>query len=109
MSKKNLFGLRVAKVLTEYHVVLNAGWEDEVSPGMQFVVFSVGEEIKDPDTGASLGLLEYVKGTVEVEHVQPRMCVCISTIRGNALINIASGGRPKLQNVQEGDYARRTT
>ena len=64
----------VAEVLGGRKVVLNKGSQDGISDGDRFVVFSTGEEIHDPRTGESLGILEKVKGKGEVIHVQDNMC-----------------------------------
>ena len=70
---------KVAKVVDEYTLVINRGESDGVSEGDKFLVYSVGEEVKDPDTGEVLGDFEDVKGTGEVVHVQGKM----STIESN--------------------------
>ena len=64
----------VAKIISERKVVLNKGSQDGISDGDQFVVFSLGEEIHDPKTSESLGILEDIKGKGEVIHVQNHMC-----------------------------------
>lgn len=64
---------RVAKVIDEYRVVINRGADDGVRPGRKYVLFSIGEEVSDPDSGVSLGRLEILKGLGEVIHVQSKM------------------------------------
>ena len=64
----------VAKVIDSQTVVLNKGALDGISEGNKFVVFSLGEEVHDPKTGESLGILEEVKGKGKVVHVQDRVC-----------------------------------
>ena len=64
----------VCEILSNRRVVLNRGTQDGISEGDEFVVFSLGEEISDPKTGESLGMLEKIKGKGEVVHVQDRMC-----------------------------------
>ena len=64
----------VAKVIDRQTVVLNKGAQDGISEGSKFVVFSLGEEVHDPKTGESLGILEEVKGKGQVVHVQDRVC-----------------------------------
>jgi hypothetical protein len=41
--------------------------------GQPVVVFELGEEIIDPDSGASLGRLEHAKGTLIAYHVQAKL------------------------------------
>ena len=66
---------KVARILSDEEVVLNVGSEDDVTEGMEFVIFSVseGDRIVDPETGADLGAIETTKGRVKVHHVQDRI------------------------------------
>ncbi|WP_294275089.1 hypothetical protein [uncultured Sphingomonas sp.] len=75
---------RVARVIDEYTVVLNKGSADGVQRNDKFLIYGVGEDVIDPDTGESLGALEMVRGTVRVEHLQERVC----TVRSNQTIKI---------------------
>ncbi len=50
----------------EGEVVINSGQEAGVKVGATFVVYRLGEEMKDPDTGESLGAEEAKVGTIEV-------------------------------------------
>lgn len=105
-----------------FNVVLNVGIEDGYSTGSRFLIFELGPEIFDPDTEASLGHFEVVKGIGRISHVQSRQCtvrsqetkmVAVQKRSLNALA-IAAGGlteemvertapfrKPKI-----GDYAR---
>lgn len=74
------FPARVAKVLDEYRLVINRGEEHGIKRGQRVLVYKPSEEIFDPETGKSLGVLELVKGTGKVIHVQPEM----STIESDA-------------------------
>ena len=62
---------KVAEIIDEYTVVINRGHKDGVEEDMRFVIYELGEEIKDPD-GGSLGKFEYVKAKVEVVNVQEK-------------------------------------
>ena len=64
----------VAEICNERKVVLNKGSNDGISNGDKFVVFNLGEEVHDPKTGESLGILEEIKGKGKVIHVQDHMC-----------------------------------
>jgi hypothetical protein len=111
--------LRVAKVLDEFRVVLNAGENDGVKLGMVFVIFSIGEKVIDPESKDILGRLEIVKGRVRIEHVQANMSIGHSSDtyeRPRQLTGIlALQAGPeltetisrRLENVAEGDRARR--
>lgn len=62
------------------NVSLNVGSNDGVQKDDKFLVYSLSDhEILDPDTGESLGYLEFVKGTGKVVHVQDKMCTITST------------------------------
>lgn len=78
MSGDN-FLATVAFVQDAFNVVLNKGVSDNVSIGDVFIVYEIGGEIKDPDTGKSLGALEIVKGRGKVTHIQENMC----TVKSN--------------------------
>tara|TARA_R110001592_G_scaffold167023_3_gene402311 strand:- start:1796 stop:2218 length:423 start_codon:yes stop_codon:yes gene_type:complete len=63
----------VAKVIDEFTVVINRGRGDGIAVGSRFLIFGIGDEIIDPETGKSLGQLELVKGIGTVTHVQDAM------------------------------------
>jgi len=77
---------KVAKVASvsedNQTVVINQGSADGVAIGQRFLIYSIGQEIKDPDSGESLGNLEVVKGTGKVTHVQQRMATISSDMKG---------------------------
>jgi hypothetical protein len=56
-------------------IVFNKGSRDGVTPGQHFVIYQEGDDILDPETKASLGKLEVVKGRIIAEHVQETMTV----------------------------------
>jgi hypothetical protein len=74
---------RVARILSEFQLVLNVGSAQGVEPDMRFVVFEEGDEVIDPETGGSLGRLELVKGEVIVTHAQEGMSIVTSQRRDN--------------------------
>jgi hypothetical protein len=65
---------RVARVLDGYRLVLNVGRVDGVRTHHNFLVFGIGPDIIDPETGENLGALEVVRGRGKVEHLQERFC-----------------------------------
>ena len=73
--------MKVAKIIDEFTLVINKGREDVVSEGERFLIYSIGEEILDPDTKKSLGKLEIVKGTGKVLHVQSRLSTISSDMK----------------------------
>jgi hypothetical protein len=54
-------------------VMINRGDGTGIAIGQKWDVFSKGEELIDPDTGASLGFEEFPVGTVEIIRVTPSM------------------------------------
>lgn len=69
----------VVKIINEFTVVVNKGAKDGVKLGHRYLIYGLGDELCDPDTGESLGRLEIVRGTGKVIHVQDRM----ATIRSD--------------------------
>lgn len=63
---------RVIRVLNPYEVVINLGANDGVTHGSRFLVYALGDEIVDPETGEPLGRLEDVRGRGAAKHVQER-------------------------------------
>jgi len=63
----------VARILNDESIVINRGSAHGVREGMRFAIFTELEEVKDPETGASLGRLELVKARVVASHVQENM------------------------------------
>lgn len=87
-TKNNLvspvFPAKVVKIINDSRIVINRGEEHGIRKGMKTLIYSLSdEEIKDLDTGESLGYLEIVKGTGVVIHTQPTM----STIESDKKIN----------------------
>ena len=79
-----LYPASVVRIIDEYTVVINRGSDHAVSKGDQFLVYYVDpEELKDPETGESLGTLEIVRGTGSAVHVQPK----ITTIKSNRSVS----------------------
>lgn len=66
--------LKIAAVLNDYKVVINAGADNGIRKGQRYLIYALSDhEIIDPDTGKSLGYLEIVKGTGVIIHVQDKM------------------------------------
>lgn len=105
-----------------WEVVLNIGAQDGVNLNQKYVIFSLGPELKDPNTGESLGCFEVVRGQGRVTHVQERMCTLRSQNTRweprtalNAMVSI-TGGRVSgelqevaapFEEIYVGDLARR--
>lgn len=67
---------KIVKIINEYRVVVNAGSNESIHDGDILEVYVPGTEVTDPDTGESLGTLDYVKAKLRVTDVFPKMCVC---------------------------------
>ncbi len=64
---------KVVKIIDEYRIVFNRGERDGINLNERYLVFEIGEEIFDPDTGESLGRIEIIKGKGKVTHIQEKM------------------------------------
>ena len=73
MSEERDFPAKVAKIINNKTIVINRGFDDNVKKGDSFLVYAIGEEIIDPETGESLGKLEIVRGRAIAEHIQEKM------------------------------------
>ena len=82
---------KVARVLNAREVALNKGSDDGVKVGMVFkILSSKGSDIKDPDTGESIGSVDIEKTSVKVTAVQYRVSVA-ETFRTRK-VNVGGGG-----------------
>lgn len=80
MSKK----INVIKIIDDDTLVINIGSDDGVTMSNEFLVYSLDEELFDPDTNESLGRLELVKGKGIPQHIQEK----ITTIKSNTFKKI---------------------
>jgi hypothetical protein len=67
--------IKVAHIESAVELVINAGSKDGIEEGQRFQVYSMGEEITDPETGESLGTLEKIRGIGRITHVQDRIAI----------------------------------
>lgn len=77
MTEKKKKTMKIAKIISTKQVVINAGSDDGLKEGDKLeIIDKIGtEDIKDPDTGESLGKLDVSKGTVYVSKVYPKMAI----------------------------------
>ena len=83
---------RVVKIINDMKVVVNAGSSDLIERGSKLEIYTIGEEVIDPDTNKSLGTLDTIKAYIEVVDVFPKMCICRNTETKtyNALLGLQS-------------------
>lgn len=74
----NILTGRVVKVIDEYRLVINKGSDDGVTVNNQFLIYHLGEELFDPETKQSLGVLELVCGEGKPEHIQAHMTTLVT-------------------------------
>lgn len=99
---------KIARIIDEYSVVINGGKDCGIAPGDKFEILSPGLEIADPDTGESLGTLDFIKARIVARDVFPKMSVCMSQDYNSALVaSIATAmiGKPAELNVASEDIA----
>ncbi|HAV23769.1 MAG: hypothetical protein A2X67_04990 [Ignavibacteria bacterium GWA2_55_11] len=87
------WGGKVLKVNADGTILIKPGSEGGVKPGDEFVVVRKGEEIKDPDTGLSMGAEEEQVGEIAVVE---------DALKGKAAKAKVAGGAK----VQVGDIVR---
>lgn len=68
--------MKVAKIISTKQIVVNAGKKDGLDIGDELeIVGQVGDPVKDPDTGKTLGTLDYLKGRVTVTTTYEKMSI----------------------------------
>lgn len=65
----------VAEVIDRTTVVVNGGKNFGIRIGMHCIIYGEGQEIIDPKTNESLGVLELLRGKAIVTQVQEKLCV----------------------------------
>lgn len=79
----DVFPAKVVSTIPNIHgeidsVTINRGKEQGIKNGQTFVIYALGNEVFDPDTNESLGILEIPKGQGTVVHVQEKMATILS-------------------------------
>lgn len=62
-------------------IVVNLGAEHGINDRSTFLIYVIGDDIIDPDSGASLGKLEKIHGRGKAKHVQARMTTVVPMTR----------------------------
>lgn len=99
---------KIIRIVDEQRIVVNVGLEHGVHPGDKFHILEIGEELRDPDSGQSLGVLELVKGVMEALHVQEKISLLMTVLNPDRVVSpstsvlsatlaqTSSGGRPQM-------------
>lgn len=66
---------KVVRILDDKKVIVDLGSDDKVKEGMKFVIYEQSEEIFDPDTGDSLGIIDIIKHRLKVVNVMEKMSI----------------------------------
>lgn len=74
---------KVADVVNQYKLVINKGSTGGIKQDQRFLVYTIGEEIFDPDTKESLGNLDIVRGTGRVIYVTALYAIIESDMKRN--------------------------
>jgi curli biogenesis system outer membrane secretion channel CsgG len=90
--------IKVASVQAEGQVILNQGGV-RMKEGMLLEIFTMGEEIFDVDTQESLGRVENLVATVEVQRVEPTMSFA-KVVEGDAS-KVSTGLVCRVKEVQK--------
>ncbi len=84
LSPKGTFPAKVVKVIDDYKLVINRGEISGIREGQRMLVYNTSEEeIKDPQTGESLGYLDLVRGTGTIIFVQEKISILQSDRTNN--------------------------
>jgi len=67
--------MKIVKIIDSDNYVINAGSNQGLRLGDKVVVYLLGEEIFDPESGKSMGILELPKLQCHVTHVQDTMAI----------------------------------
>lgn len=89
---------KVAKIVDEYHVVVNCGSEHGVEEGMDFMVYRKEGSVQDPDTGEELGELEHPLAKLKPEHIMEKMTLMASNeteVRTESVFNFPTFQKKK--------------
>lgn len=66
---------KVVKILNNYQIIADVGYADGVKKDMNFIIYTEGEEILDPDTKKPLGKIEHLKARIEPLHIQEKITI----------------------------------
>ncbi|MEE6716150.1 hypothetical protein [Schleiferilactobacillus harbinensis] len=88
---------KIAKIIDDHTIVINAGENKGIKENQKFqIIGKKGKEVKDPDTGESLGRLDELKGYVFATTIYPNMTIATSPARSamgltNSIAGLTTG------------------
>jgi hypothetical protein len=74
MENNTLF--KVIRILDEYRIVINAGADRHITEQCYFQIIGANNEIIDPETKQSMGMIHSVKELVRPILIEDQFCVC---------------------------------
>lgn len=111
---------KVVKIINPTTVVINAGSQNGLRKGAKLLIVRLDEEVRDPESGEVLEVLELVIGEAEAIHVQDKITTIESTnykptrtkkryspfdfIPSTIEENITPNEKEPFKNVEQGDY-----
>jgi hypothetical protein len=109
---------KVIRRLDAFKFVISRGSDAGVKVGDTYLMFRLGDNLNDPDTGEDLGPLEIVVGRAKVSHVQPRIStlesVEVTVVPGQRKIVRREPNRyeslfsnaPRVEEIEEGSQRK---
>ena len=85
---KKLNGVVATILENGLSVVINRGVTSGVREGMRYLIYNLGNEIRDPETNEPLGTLEIVCGKGVVSHVQAKLATIVSCKKDTSVTKI---------------------
>ena len=86
--------VKIAKVVDEYTVVINKGKDEGIQLNQEVVIYTLGDEVLDPDTKKSLGHIEIVKGRGKIIYLQEHMAQVTSSEKCSEVSRIVRRNKP---------------
>ena len=109
----NTTDIKVASKIDNFIIVINQGSVNNIRQFMRFMVYEDGDEIFDPTTGESLGILEIPKGFFKVQHIQEKISILVSELKKEgkifntiSLFNELDVQRELLNSIKVGDKVK---
>lgn len=80
---------RVIEILDEYSILINYGNDEGACEGDEIRIISTGPEVKDPETGETLGTLDSIKSELTIVTTYNKFSLCkkIEITTNNILTN----------------------